>query len=58
MLPSLRFPTLLGACCGLLVTAVPAVQQGRIVAPEGPGLGAAWQDQWFQSPREVRVSRL
>lgn len=41
-----------------LVTAVPAVAQGRIAAPEGPGLGAAWQDQWFQSPREVRVSRL
>ena len=41
-----------------LVTAVPAVQQGRIAAPEAPGLGTAWQDQWFQTPREVRVSRL
>lgn len=41
-----------------LVTAVPAVVGGRIVAPAGPGLGAAWQDQFFRAPAVVRISSL
>ena len=36
----------------------PLVVKGRIAAPSGNGLGAAWHDSWFQSPREVRVSRI
>jgi galactonate dehydratase len=39
-----------------LVTHVPEVKAGRIAAPAGPGLGAAWHDALFQKPRAVRVS--
>ncbi len=39
-----------------LVTHIPAVKNGRIAAPTGPGLGAAWHDTWFKKPHEVRVS--
>lgn len=41
-----------------LVTHVPAVTAGRIAAPTGPGLGAAWHDTLFQAPNPVRSSSL
>ena len=41
-----------------LVTTLPPVSDGRIAAPEGPGLGAAWQDRYFADPATVRVSTL
>jgi len=41
-----------------LVTALPPVADGRIAAPEGPGLGAAWQDRYFADPATVRVSAI
>ncbi len=39
-----------------LVTHVPAVKAGRIAAPEGPGLGAAWHETLFRQSDTLRVS--
>jgi galactonate dehydratase len=41
-----------------LVTHLPAVQAGRIAAPEGPGLGAAWHGALFKPSEALRVSAL
>ncbi len=41
-----------------LVTYVPAVKQGRMEAPAGPGLGAAWHDALFRKTDTLRVSTL
>ncbi|MEX0745944.1 MAG: mandelate racemase/muconate lactonizing enzyme family protein [Phycisphaeraceae bacterium] len=41
-----------------LVTASPKIEEGRIVAPLEPGIGADWLDELFADKERVRVSTM
>src|SRR5690606_38089412 len=41
-----------------IVDAIPPVENGRIKAPEAPGMGAQWNDDLFKEPHEVRTSSI
>jgi galactonate dehydratase len=41
-----------------MVTALPLVAQGRMAAPDAPGIGCEWQDHIFQAPNEIWESKL
>jgi L-alanine-DL-glutamate epimerase-like enolase superfamily enzyme len=41
-----------------MVTEFPTVKDGRMLAPETPGLGTAWREELFADPAQVEVTQI